>query len=124
MTATSQGFAMADALIALIITSLFSTSLLLMGQTTLRATDSGSLRLHAALLARSLIETENLTQNEGETILEGTTYSWQKTIAPAPPSSTTNRYIPLMKVDVSISWDGYQTPQTLRVTTHKLRRPS
>lgn len=124
MTSSSYGFAMADALIALIITSLFSSALLVIGHTTLRATDSAKARLQAALLARALIETDDLQQNEGETTFEDMTYVWTRKTVPASSRSQSARYIPLFEVEVNISWAGYQTPQNLRLVTHKLRRPS
>jgi len=115
-----NGFAMADALVAMIIASLFSISLIAANTLMLRSINNACARLHATLLAKSLIE-EQPTEATGERLIDGKNYIWTRNVNARAASS---KMPAIRREDISIivQWRGVIAIQQIEITTTRLRQ--
>lgn len=117
-----SGFAMADTLVAMIIASLFGVSLFAANDTMARATANANARLDATLLARSLLN-EGLTSASGVRRVEGRIYRWQRSVDGDEPSRAGLTAASLFQIEVTISWEGYREPQSVKLKSARFGRP-
>tara|TARA_R110002049_G_scaffold32139_4_gene107539 strand:+ start:242 stop:613 length:372 start_codon:yes stop_codon:yes gene_type:complete len=99
-----DGFAMADALVALVLASLFLTGLLSVNAASLHSAESGENRLTAALIARAVIEDPSLREDTGRLSVNGRIYDWRRT-QQARPSDLRDRAM-VVDISVEIRWAG------------------
>lgn len=99
-----DGFAMADALVALVLASLFLTGLLSVNAASLHSAESGENRLTAALIARAVIEDPSLREDKGRFSVNGRIYDWRRT-QQARPSDPRDRVM-VVDISVEIRWAG------------------
>ena len=115
-----NGFAMADALIAMIIASLFAISLIGANTLMVRSIDNASKRLNATLLGRSLIENRPRASS-GEVYIDGTRFGW--TLNTEVDIRTRGELgFDKENIFVFISWSGLTTKQSVDISTVRLRR--
>jgi|GEM_PF-3339036 len=114
-----RGFAMADALIALVLASLFLTGLLSVNATSLQTAESGEARLTAALIARAVIEDPSLREDQGKVSVAGRAYDWQRKREdlPAEPKDRAG----LTRISVDVRWQGRSGDLVYRLETKRLK---
>lgn len=94
---TERGFAMADAIAAILIVALFATSILAMNTTMTRSVLFANHHLEATLLAKSLLENTTEKPN-GRLVLGGRPFTWSKKISPHA------KYETLAVIYVDVEW--------------------
>ena len=110
----TQGFVMADALIATLIATLFASSLL--GITLDRSAEQ---RLSAALLAKSILVTSTAASSRGTTALSGVRFNWSIDRRERPPAS--GDLILISDVEIRIDWTGRHHTQHFELDTIEIR---
>lgn len=120
MRHSEAGFMMADALVAIMIAALFVTSVFSINATMLRTSESAKNRLEATLLAKGIIEQDKLTDQSGQTVIDGVSFDWQMRTRNIDLNQDrlTSR---LVEVEVEIVWPGYRSERRVSVTARKLR---
>ena len=114
-----HGFAMADALIALLITALFLSALLSVNSSSLRAAGSGETRLTAAMIARAVVEDASLRGNAGEVNVAGRAYTWRRNLTEMP--SVPGDGALLTGISVAVSWQGPSGELGYRLETARVK---
>lgn len=115
----TQGFVMADALIATLIATLFASSLLGITLDTLNAVRSAEQRLSAALLAKSALVTSTAASSRGTAALSGVQFNWSIDRRERPPAS--GDLILITDVEVRIDWTGRHHRQHFELDTIEIR---
>ncbi|KCZ95302.1 hypothetical protein HHI_06514 [Hyphomonas hirschiana VP5] len=110
---------MADALIALLLTSLFLSGLLSVNATTLRTAVSGETRLTAALIARAVIEDPSMREDAGKVEVAGRTYTWQRDRQDLPPDMKDRAL--LTTISVAVHWQGRSGDLVYRLETARVK---
>lgn len=114
-----SGFAMADALVALVTASLFLTSLLSVNTASLRSSGSATEALTAAYVARAALEDPSLREDQGQFVVNGRTYTWARIRTDRAPAPT-DRAV-LTDITVKVSWRAGMTTRTFELHTTKLK---
>ena len=107
------GFAMADALIALLIAAFLLSSLIGVNATASQATLAAERRLAAAELARSILLSAP-EQNTGDKALNGQLYSWVYLERRDNPNAI------LVHQTATVEWAGKNQPQSLTLKSARL----
>jgi Tfp pilus assembly protein PilV len=114
-----RGFAMADALVALVIASLFLTSLLSVNTASLKSSGSASETLTATYVARAVLEDPSLREDQGQFLVDGRAYTWTR-IWTDRPSAPADRAV-LTDMTVKVSWPVGMTTRTFELRTTRLK---
>lgn len=114
-----RGFAMADALIALVLASLFLTGLLSVNATSLKTAESGEARLTAALIARAVIEDPSLREDQGKVSVAGRAYDWQRRREELPAQLKDRAG--LTRISVDVRWQGRSGELVYKLETKRLK---
>lgn len=117
-----DGFAMADAIVALTIAAIFVTSLLGLNNSSLNSITSGANKLTATLIAKSILEDRSLRENSGSFLVAGQEFEWFRQTSSKP--SNPNDFLQTNEVIVTVNWQGHQNQQTLvvRTSTYRLQK--
>lgn len=115
-----EGFVLADALVALLICSLFLTSFLSLNGTSRHATERGHNRLVAAYIARAVLNDPSIREDAGAFVIDGNTFQWSR-VKTDRPGSETDR-VTISDLEVTISWTGPSgSPSLITANTVRLR---
>ncbi|MEO0883018.1 MAG: hypothetical protein AAFY34_09815 [Pseudomonadota bacterium] len=106
----NQGFAMADALVALTIIAAFTSSLMTSNFAMVRGLETSSARLEAALIARALTRSYAI-EDIGSIRRGDIDYQWTRRITDRNPQSV------LQDVSITVSWPEGQDTHSLTVET-------
>ena len=117
-----RGFAMADTLIAMIIVSLFATSLFVANSVMVRSVTNANARLDAILLART-VANAGMETASGEQVISGRTYRWTRSASDLAREGQRFEPSPLKQFDVVVEWEGFRVPQTVTLSVSRLERP-
>tara|TARA_R110002049_G_scaffold193364_3_gene362209 strand:+ start:512 stop:859 length:348 start_codon:yes stop_codon:yes gene_type:complete len=110
---------MADALIALVLASLFLTGLLSVNATSLKTAESGEARLTAALIARAVIEDPSLREDQGKVSVAGRAYDWQRRREELPAQLKDRAG--LTRISVDVRWQGRSGELVYKLETKRLK---
>lgn len=115
-----SGFVLADALVALLICSLFLTSFLSLNTTSLRAVGQGHNRLVASYIARAVIEDPSIRESEGDFVVDGKSFHWSRTSTDRTVAETDRIVVSDLEVDVT--WNTFSgAASSITAKTVRLR---
>lgn len=106
----NKGFAMADAIVALIVVSTFASSLIASNTIMTGSLEKSTARFEAALIARALTRSQSVEDN-GSATRDGTTYGWARQVTDSKDSHV------LKDVSIVVTWDEHGRQRSLRVDT-------
>ena len=113
------GFVLADALVALLICSLFLTSFLSFNVTSQKTASRAHDRLVAAYVARAVLEDPSIREDAGDFVIRGKAFHWLR-MDTQRASAEADRVV-LSDIQVTVSWaagsgaDASITARTVRL---------
>lgn len=113
-----SGFVLADALVALLVCSLFLASLLQLDTNSRRRVSQSHDRLVAAFVARAVLEDPSLRDEQGEVLIDGKAFQWSRTRTDRPTAETDR--VSLSDLRVTISWPS-PTGDTQSISANTVR---
>lgn len=117
----SDGFVMADALVALLLLSLLLSTLIPLNASGRSSLSKADAKLTATLLAKRLIDRESPAEESGNVTIEGREYSWRVLRETRPAAFDDVVVLDLLTAEVAWSSGNASTNTTLSTLRWRLK---
>lgn len=114
-----RGFAMADALVALMLLSVLLTSLIGVNTNSLEASQKANARLTATLIAQAVLEDRSVRDDEGSFTVNGTAYDWTREAVTLPASIDDTAL--LDEITITVEWQVKSGKNHVTLATSRWR---